>query len=161
MNKHLYKDIKGNNSYHIPYQSGGIDNIESYQFFSVIRNPLEVRISAYKWLVKNENYTKSFEEYMIKDYFLLPRDNKSRCSTFGLSQSKYVKGSNAIIFLYEDFDKVLDYIDEIFHKSLHRFKKVNTNENNIVIFNTAIQKKIELIFKEDYLLIKQIKSLRK
>jgi len=156
MNKHLYTDNKGNNLYHIPHQSGGIDNTESYQFFSVIRNPIEVRISAYNWLVENIKYTKSFEEYMNGDFLLLPKDNISRCSTFGLSQSEYVKGSNAKIFLYEDFDKVLDYIDKIFHKSLHRFEKVNANKNNILIANTAIQKKIKSIFKEDYLLIKQI-----
>jgi len=158
MNKHLYVDIKGNNSYHIPYQSGGIDNIKSYKFFSVIRNPLEVRISAYNWLVKDKKYTKSFEEYMNKDYLYLPNDNKTRKSSFGLSQSEYLKGSNAKIFLYEDFDKVLDYIDEIFHKSIHRFNKVNTSQNNSIIVNTDIQQKIETIFKEDYLLIEQIKS---
>ena len=98
---------------------------------------------------------------MNGDYLLLPKDNKCRCSAFGLSQSEYVKGSNAKIFLYEDFDKVLDYIDKIFHKSLLRFKKVNAIKNNILIANTAIEKKINSIFKEDYLLIEQIKSLRK
>ncbi len=158
MNKHLYTDIKNNNSYHIPYQCGGIDNPESYQFFSVIRDPIEVRMSAYNWLVKTKNYTKSFQEYMNEDYLILPTDNISRCSTFGLSQKEYVKGSNAKIFLYEDFDKLLDYIDNIFHKPLPRFNKINTSESNISIVDTSIQHKIKSIFEEDYLLIRQIKS---
>ena len=100
---------------------------------------------------------------MNEDYFLLPKDNETRCSTFGLSQSEYVKGSNAEIFLYEDFDKLLDYIDKIFNKSLYRFEKVNENKikNNILIDNTDIQKKIQNIFKEDYLLIEQIKKINK
>lgn len=161
MIKHTYTDISGNNKFHIPYHCGGIDNIDSYDFFSVIRDPIEVRISAYNWLVENKNYCKGFEEYMKGDYFLLPEDNKSRCSTFGLTQYEYVKNSKAKIFLYEEFDKVLDYIDKIFNKSIHRFEKVNTNKNRIIIANTDIQEKIKSIFKEDYLLIQKIKSLKR
>ena len=158
MNKHLYTDIKNNNSYHIPYQSGGLVNAESYQFFSIIRNPLEVRMSAYNWLVKNKNYTKSFHDYMNDDYLLLPADNISRSSTFGLSQNEYVKESNAKMFLYEDFDKVLDFIDKIFHKTMPRFNKINTCETNNLIIEACIQQKIESAFKEDYLLIERLES---
>ena len=161
MKCHLYNDSEGNNLYHMPYQYGGIKNIESYKFFSIIRNPVELRISAYNWLVKKRKYTKSIQKYINEDYLVLPSDNKTRCSSFGLSQNEYVKGSNAKLFLYEDFDKVLDYIDKIFNKSIHRFGKVNVSEITISKVNTSIQKKIEFIFKEDYLLIEQIKSLKK
>ena len=73
------------------------------------------------------------------------------CSVFGLSQNEYVKDSNAKIFLYEDFDNVLDYIDKIFQKSIPRLNKLNKRHLTPLV-NSFIQKKIESVFKEDYFL---------
>ena len=49
MPEHLYINKKGWNKIHIPYYYGGLDNSDTYQYFSIVRDPLEVRISAWSW----------------------------------------------------------------------------------------------------------------
>lgn len=151
---HLYSDHTKNNSYHVPFNCKPLD--DSYIVFSIIRDPIEVRKSAYKWVSMKLNYTKTFEKYMESDFLYLPTDNKTRLSTFGLTQNEYVKGSNALLFLYEDFENVLDYIDCIFEKKINRPSKINNYKKDIVI-NLDIMNKIKKVFSDDYDLINSIR----
>jgi len=99
-----------------------INTIQKYDdVFASMRDPVKARISAYNWIKQKCNYQKIFEKYMHSgDYMLIANDNKTRMSTFGLSQTEYIEGSNCKLFVFENFENVLDYIDCIFGKSIHR-----------------------------------------
>ena len=153
INNHLIYDEIENNPYHMPFKYTYYSNKNTSNNFSIIRDPLELRLSAYKWLKKNLNYKKSFKEYINLDYLILPNDNKTRHSSFGLTQTEYLENSNAKLFLYNDFNKVLEYIDNIFGKKIKHLKKINVGENSNVNYTDEDLKQIQRIFKQDYNLI--------
>lgn len=127
-----------------------------------MRDPVKARILAYNWIKQNCNYQKIFEKYMLSgDYMLMPNDNKTRMSTFGLSQSEYIEGSNCKLFVFENFENVLDYIDCIFGKSIHRMDQINTSKNKLSIedihSDTVIQ--IKDIYSKDIFLYTSLKQI--
>ena len=156
----FYYDDIDNNRVHMPLS---VRDMSDNECFCIIRNPYDTRISAYKWIKKHDNYTKSFNEYIESgDFKIYPRDNKTRISTFGLKQIDYIAGAKRCkLFLYQNFDDCLDYIDSIFDKKIERFGKINHNKNTNTILSTiliddSIKKIIYDYYLDDFNLINNL-----
>lgn len=150
----LYDNIN-NNHVHMPLN---LINISNHECFCIIRNPYDTRISAYNWIKEHESYKKTFNEYIISgDFKFYPKDNKTRISTFGLKQVDYISNVKCKKFLYQNFNKCLDYIDNIFGKKIKRFKKINFSKNrNKIIITNNIKKIIYKYFQDDFVLYKKL-----
>ena len=74
---------------------------------------------------------------------------------FGLTQSEYID-ETVKIFLYEDFEKCLDYIDSIFGKKIKRIDKVNKSDSHKISIDIESKKIIQNYFEKDIALRKQL-----
>lgn len=153
--KFYYDDID-NNRVHMPLS---VQEMSDYECFCIIRNKYDTRISAYNWIKKHDNYTKFFNEYIENgDFKIYPQDNKTRISTFGLKQVDYIKGTQRCkLFLYQNFNDCLDYIDNIFDKKIERFEKINNNKNqDTILIDDSIKKRIYDYYFDDFKLIESL-----
>ncbi len=97
--------------------------------FCIIRDPLELRKSAYRHLCSHWNYSKSFNFYVKSgDFKIWPMDTNCGTSTFGFRQSDYIYDDDGHflvdkIFLFTEIDSCLDYIDEIYRQKRPRHNK--------------------------------------
>lgn len=118
------------NPYHVPAKFVPTNYRHS---FCVIREPLDLRISAYNHLCVYHNYTKSFNAYLQShDFMNLPKDRGRLPSSFGLRQFDYIcddRGNILLskIFYYDEFEKCLDYVDHIYDQERPRFDRFNSN----------------------------------
>jgi len=153
MGKYLYSDHARNNPYHVPMSALNSEKkYESLENFCILRDPYEIRLSSYNWLINNRSYRKPFDAYIQSyDFINLPNDNGTRVSTFGLRQIDYINTNKKVrVFLFRDFDKILDYIDSIFCKSISRFKKVNTGGGAKIFMSDKSKEIIYRYFQQDF-----------
>jgi hypothetical protein len=154
-----------NTRYHVMAKRDGCDEFKNS--FCVLRDPFEIRKSAFYWLCENRRYKKDFNTYICSgDFKKFPKDNREKISSFGRTQCDYIMDDSGKIivkkiFLYEKFNECLDYIDLVFEKKISRPpRQINKSKGKSITMSRESECIIEEYFSDDFDLLRRTKTER-